>query len=128
VSLSAEVAGFAYLEPKRHVPHITDLDGAEAATFGPVLARCTAALKDATGADVVYIYVFGDGIPHLHLHLAPHRKGDGLNDQMIRGEIVEEKLPSGITRFVSKQFPPLNRDHLGDIAQRVRRILGSGPR
>ena len=128
VSLAAEISGFAYLEPKRHVPHITDLDGEEAATFGPVLARCAAALKEATGTDVVYIYVFGDGIPHLHVHLAPHRKGDGLNDQMIRGEIAEEKLPSGMTRFVSKQFPPLGRDHLSDVAQRVRRILRPGPR
>ena len=43
VSLAAEVPGFAYLEPKRHVPYVTDLDGAEAATFGAVLARCTRA-------------------------------------------------------------------------------------
>ena len=42
--------------------------------------------------EVVYVYIFGDGVPHLHLHLAPHRPGDALNDQMIRGEIVEEKL------------------------------------
>jgi hypothetical protein len=41
VSLAAEVPGFAYLEPKRHVPHITDLDGPEAQSFGEVLARTT---------------------------------------------------------------------------------------
>ena len=35
VSLSSEVAGFAYLEPKRHISHIHDLDGDEANTFGP---------------------------------------------------------------------------------------------
>jgi hypothetical protein len=37
-SLVAEVPGFCYLEPLRHVPHITDLEGREAATFGPVPA------------------------------------------------------------------------------------------
>ena len=37
--------GFSYLEPKRHIPHLTDLDGEEAATFGPVLARCARALN-----------------------------------------------------------------------------------
>jgi diadenosine tetraphosphate (Ap4A) HIT family hydrolase len=120
VSLAAEVPGFAYLEPKRHVPYITDLNGAEAASFGSVLARCTRTLREATGAEVVYIYVFGDGIPHLHVHLAPHRKGDALNDQMIRGEIVEEKLPSGATQFYSKEFPALPRDELLAIAERVR--------
>jgi len=128
VSLAAEVSGFSYLEPKRHVPHITDLDGREAATLGSVLARCANALKDTTGADVVYIYVFGDGVPHLHVHLAPHRKGDALNDQMIRGEFVEEKLPSGVTRYLSEKFPPLNRDHLIDVAQRVRQKLNPGPK
>jgi diadenosine tetraphosphate (Ap4A) HIT family hydrolase len=123
VSLAAEVPGFAYLEPKRHVPYITDLDGAEAASFGPALGRCTRTLREVTGADVVYVYIFGDGIPHLHVHLAPHRKGDALNDQMIRGEIVEEKLPSGATSFFSKEFPALAREQLLAVAERVRQRL-----
>ncbi len=123
VSLAAEVPGFAYLEPKRHVPYVTDLDGAEAATFGAALARCTRALREATGADVVYVYIFGGGIPHLHVHLAPHRKDDALNDQMIRGEIVEEKLPSGFTNFYSKEFPALPREQLLAVAETIRQHL-----
>lgn len=123
VSLSAEVAGFAYLEPKRHVPYVTDLDGAEAASFGPVLARCSRILREVTGAEVVYVYIFGDGVPHLHVHLAPHRKGDALNDQLIRGEIVEEKQPSGVTLFFSKDFPPLPRDELERVAEQVRQRM-----
>lgn len=125
ISIAAEVPGFAYLEPKRHIPHITDLDGAEAATFGPVLARCTRTLREVTGAEVVYVYIFGDGIPHLHVHLAPHRAGDALNDQMIRGELTEEKLPSGGTRFTSTEFPPLPRAALEAIAERVRRRMSA---
>ena len=112
--------GFAYLEPKRHIAYVTDLDGEEARSFGAVLAASTRALKDATGADIVYAYIFGDGVPHLHVHLAPHRAGDALNDQMIRGEIVEEKLPSGMTRIISRDFPPVSREHLLAIAARVR--------
>jgi len=126
VSLSAEVAGFAYLEPKRHISHIHALDGDEASTFGPALAKCTKALKDATQAEVVYSYIFGDGVPHLHVHLAPHRAGDALSDQMIRGEIVEEKLPTGITRFYSEMFPALPRDTLARMAESVREILLRG--
>lgn len=127
VSLAAEVPGFAYLEPKRHIPSLADLDGAEAASFGPVIAKVTAALKTATGAGHIYVYVFGDGVPHLHLHLAPHRPGDALNDQMIRGDIVSEKLPSGIERFFSRQFPPLPRDELADVARRVSDCLKVPP-
>ncbi|NJM92345.1 MAG: hypothetical protein HC861_06715 [Rhodospirillaceae bacterium] len=125
VSVSSEVAGFAYLEPKRHIRTITELDGPEAATFGPALARSTAALKDATGAVVVYVYIFGDGVPHLHLHLAPHRPGDALSDQMIRGELVEEKLPNGMTRFSSSTFPPLPREQLTQIADQVRHKMSA---
>lgn len=123
VSLNSEVAGFAYLEPKRHIRHITELDGPEAATFGPAMARSTQELKEATGAELVYVYIFGGGIPHLHVHLAPHRSGDGLNDQMIRGEIVEEKLPNGMTRFTSSEFPALPRAQLERIADEVRHRL-----
>ena len=78
------------------------------------------ALKSATGADVVYVYIFGDGVPHLHVHLAPHRDGDALNDQMIRGQIVEEKMPNGMTHFYSSEFPPLPRGALEEVANRVK--------
>src|ERR671929_1137527 len=61
-SLDAEVLAFSYLEPKRHIPHITDLDGEEARTLGEIMARVTRALRDETGAELVYVYVFGGSI------------------------------------------------------------------
>jgi diadenosine tetraphosphate (Ap4A) HIT family hydrolase len=122
-----EVVGFSYLEPKRHVPHITDLEGEEARTLGPVLAKVTRALRVATDAELVYIYVFGGGIPHLHLHLGPHRKGDALNERLIRGEVTETHLPSGATSFVSKEFPPLPVGVHTRALERLHQLLaGSG--
>jgi diadenosine tetraphosphate (Ap4A) HIT family hydrolase len=126
ISLESEVPGFAYLEPHRHIPFITDLDGPEAASLGPVLARTTSVLQAQTNAELVYIYVFGAGIPHLHFHLAPHRAGDALNTQLIRGEVVEERLPSGAGRITSKEFPPLPEAELRAAANRVREMLASG--
>ena len=119
-SLEAEVPGFSYLIPKRHVPSIADLGEEEARTFGEVLAKVTAVLRDATGSELVYVYVFGGGIPHLHVHLAPHSTGDALNESMIRGELVEEHLPNGLTRLVSAEFPPLPRVELRATAERIR--------
>ena len=92
---------------------------------GQVMAKATAGLKKATGSELVYVYVFGGGIPHLHLHLAPHHVGDALNTKMIRGEVVEEKLPSGATAIVSKDFPAIPEVELMDVAGRLRAILGS---
>ena len=120
VSLSSEVPGFAYLEPKRHIAFITDLDGEEAQSFGAVLAASSQALKEVTGTAIVYVYIFGDGVPHLHVHLAPHNAGDALSNQMIRGDVQEEKLPSGMTRITSRAFPSLPREQLMGIATRVR--------
>ena len=76
--LQGPILGFAHLEPRRHIPFITDLDGDEAKTLGPVLASATRILRDAAGAEKTYVYVFGDRAPHLHFNLAPHRDGDAL--------------------------------------------------
>lgn len=123
MALSSEVLGFAYLEPRRHIKSIADLEGREAQTFGVVMSRCCAALKEATGAEIVYVYIFGDGVPHLHVHLAPHMEGDGLNDQIIKGELIEETLSNGMTTFSSATYPPLPRVRLEAVADNVTKLL-----
>jgi diadenosine tetraphosphate (Ap4A) HIT family hydrolase len=119
--------GFGYLEPKRHVPHITDLDGDEAATFGSVVARVASALKEAAGAELVYVYVFGGGIPHLHVHLGPHREGDPLSSAIIRGEFTYEPMPSGAQRVVSRDFAELATDEIATVIERARILLSGTP-
>lgn len=125
LSMSTEgyTAGFSYLEPLRHIPHIEDLDGDEALTFGPTLARVCTALKAATDAERVWIYVFGGGIPHLHAHLAPHREGDALNSAIIRGEVIDVPLPSGAHNLVSTEFPEVPGDEIRATLQRTRELL-----
>jgi diadenosine tetraphosphate (Ap4A) HIT family hydrolase len=119
-------SGFGYLEPRRHVPYITDLDGDEAATFGQTIALVTSALKEASGAELVYVYVFGGGIPHLHVHLGPHRDGDALSDSIIRGEISYEPIPGGAQRIVSRDFEVLDAGQIADVTERARSILAQG--
>lgn len=86
------VAGFAHLEPHRHIPHTTDLDGSEATAFGSVLARVSAALRAAPGANPTYAYVFGEQVPTCtSIHLAPHLEGDALvgGPGLVRADAVE---------------------------------------
>ena len=108
MSLYSEVPGFSYLEPKRHIPHVTDLDGEEARTLGVVLARSARALQQDTHADLVFIYVLGGRIPHVHFHLAPHSKGDPLNAQIL-----------------SRTAPLVPETDLRALASRVRRSLAT---
>jgi diadenosine tetraphosphate (Ap4A) HIT family hydrolase len=125
VSLEAEVPGFAYLEPKRHIPTLVGLPGDEARTFGGVLARTSAILREVTAAEIVYVYVFGDHVPHLHVHLAPHTAGDALNSQMISGNLVSEQLAGGPTRIVSREFPPLPVEMLKQVAVKIAERLST---
>jgi diadenosine tetraphosphate (Ap4A) HIT family hydrolase len=77
-SVIAPIVGFSYLEPRRHIPFITDLDGAEALSFGATLARVTRLIREITGADIVYALLFGEHVPHLHVNIVPHRSGDAV--------------------------------------------------
>lgn len=80
------IKGFCYLEPKRHIRYITELDGQEADEFGSIMATLTSAIKNATKSKLVYVYIYGDHIPHLHVHLAPHNDGDNFVDDVIKSD------------------------------------------
>jgi diadenosine tetraphosphate (Ap4A) HIT family hydrolase len=90
-SVVAPLLGFSYLEPRRHIPFITDLAGPEAATLGPTLAWVTRQLRVLTHADVVYALMFGDHRPHLHVNLVPHRAGDAVTGG---ADLVDPSAPA----------------------------------
>jgi diadenosine tetraphosphate (Ap4A) HIT family hydrolase len=115
--------GFGYLEPIRHIPYLADLDGPEAATFGPAVAHASAALREASGAPLVYAYVFGGGIPHLHVHLVANAPAGVLNTNIITGEVAERKLPSGASELISRDHPDLPEAEVAAINQRVRELM-----
>jgi diadenosine tetraphosphate (Ap4A) HIT family hydrolase len=127
LSMSRHTAtrGFAYLEPIRHIPFLADLDGPEAATFGPAIAGASAALREASGARLVYAYVFGGGIPHLHVHLAPNEPEGVLNTAVIMGEVEERKLPSGASEIISKDHPDLPDETVAAVIERTRELMAS---
>ena len=126
MSRHGSTLGFAYLEPIRHIPYLADLDGSEAASFGAAIARASTVLREATGARLVYAYVFGGGIPHLHVHLAPNTPEGVLNTALIEGRIEERKLPSGATDIVSLDHPELPESKVTEVIERVRHALAGG--
>ncbi|HEX9634478.1 MAG TPA: hypothetical protein VGB34_03215 [Candidatus Limnocylindria bacterium] len=115
--------GFGYVEPIRHIPYLADLDGEEAATFGPVIARTSAVLREASGARLVYAFVYGGGVPHLHVHLAPNVPDGVLSTMLINGEVETRRLPSGATEIISKDHPDLPDEQLGAVIERARELL-----
>ncbi|HEY8180183.1 MAG TPA: hypothetical protein VIH33_07250 [Candidatus Limnocylindria bacterium] len=123
MAVRGEILGFAYLEPLRHIPYLADLDGPEAATFGPAVARASAAMREATGAPLVYAYVFGGGIPHLHIHLASNRPDGVLNTAIITGDVEERRLPSGASELISLTHPAVPEAEVAAVIERVRELM-----
>lgn len=72
---STAYLGQLLVEPLRHAPGLGDLTDAEARAVGLWCARASRALRDVSGAEHVYAAVFGDGVPHLHVHLLPRFPG-----------------------------------------------------
>ncbi|NNC42422.1 MAG: hypothetical protein HKO03_04175 [Acidimicrobiia bacterium] len=107
-SLIAPISGFSYVEPKRHIPYITDLDGIEATTLGTVLSSTSRVIKTITGAEFVFVNVFGQRIAHLHFNLAPHVSGGPLR---------------GGAGMLDASAPPLPADDLRRVAEEIGREL-----
>ena len=67
--------GYLMVEPKRHAPALGDLTDEEAAAIGRTINRIARLQREALGAEHVYSFVYGDTVPHLHVHLAPRYPG-----------------------------------------------------
>ena len=63
--------GWFVVEPKRHAAGLGLLTDDEAGALGLLLNRIARILRDELGAVHVYAFVFGDAVPHLHVHVAP---------------------------------------------------------
>jgi diadenosine tetraphosphate (Ap4A) HIT family hydrolase len=61
--------GHVFVETKRHVPELAELTEEEAQAVGLWVSRLARALVHTEGAEHVYSFVIGDGVPHLHVHV-----------------------------------------------------------
>ena len=59
---------------RRHAIGSAALNDAEQGSLGPLLARLTAAITLATGAEKVYVVAFGEAFPHWHFLLMARGK------------------------------------------------------
>ena len=107
--LPSPLAGWTFLCSVRHVQGAADLDDAEAAELGTALRTVSRAVRDLSGCDRVYAIAFGQGAPHLHVHLVPRFDADDatrawnvadLYRAVERGERPAAE-PAAVGRFVA---------------------------
>ena len=73
--------GHVLLVPRRHVDTLLDLPADLHATLLGATQRLAAALVEALGAQGTFVAVnnvVSQSVPHLHVHVVPRTKGDGL--------------------------------------------------
>jgi len=69
--LPSPLVGWTFLCAVRHVQGPADFTDAEADGFGRAMRAVSSAVRSITGCDRVYAIAFGQGAPHLHVHLIP---------------------------------------------------------
>ena len=73
--------GHVLLVPREHVPTLPDLPAALRDPFLAAGQRLAKAMVDALGAQGSFVAMnntVSQSVPHLHLHVVPRTKGDGL--------------------------------------------------
>ena len=73
--------GHTLLVPKQHVRLLSDLPADLVPAFFGMAQRLERAVEDGLGAEgsmILINNVISQSVPHLHLHVIPRTKGDGL--------------------------------------------------
>jgi len=65
------VEGWLIVEPRRHIEHMSEMNEAESAALGLLLAKAERLIKEKLGAEHVYLQRINDKVAHLHFHLIP---------------------------------------------------------
>ena len=102
--------GHTLLVPKLHVRLLSDLPADQVPEFFITAQRLERAVEDGLGADgsmILINNVVSQSVPHLHLHVIPRNKRDGLRfwlgprqayDNAAQAEAYADKIRSALPR------------------------------
>jgi histidine triad (HIT) family protein len=92
------MAGHVLVVPRIHYAALEDLVSSEVGPFFLVVQRLARAVEQAMNAEGSFVALnirISQSVPHLHVHVVPRRKGDGLfgrNFQWIRRPYPSEQV------------------------------------
>jgi histidine triad (HIT) family protein len=109
--------GHTLVIPRRHVATLAELDGPTAAAMWDAGRRIAAALRPALGAHGAFLALndeVSQSVPHVHLHVVPRRRRDGLRGffwpRRRYGDGEAADTAARIARALASQYTPVSPD------------------
>jgi histidine triad (HIT) family protein len=102
--------GHTLVVPRAHVVTLTDLPGPLVGPFFSEVQRVARAVVDALGADGSFVAmnnVVSQAVAHLHVHVVPRRRKDGLRGFFWpRQKYDDEAEAAGYAAAIAAALPP----------------------
>jgi histidine triad (HIT) family protein len=73
--------GHVLVIPRPHIPTLSDLPASSLSDYFGLVQRISAAVETALAADGTFVAInnkISQSVPHLHTHVVPRRRKDGL--------------------------------------------------
>ena len=95
--------GWFVVAPARHVEQIEELGPAEQTALGPLLAEVAAALRRETPCEKVYVSVFAEVLPHLHVHVIARPPALPAKERGPLLFLAEERVPGAEVEALARR-------------------------
>jgi histidine triad (HIT) family protein len=120
--VAEEPAGVAFLDirpvfkghtlvvPRAHIATLADLPAADLGTYFEFVQRISVAVQEGLGAQGTFVAInntVSQSVPHLHTHVVPRTKGDGLRGFFWpRTKYASDEEAESFAADVRKALPP----------------------
>jgi diadenosine tetraphosphate (Ap4A) HIT family hydrolase len=111
----APLAGWLLLDARRHLPGPLEFNDREALAWGPAVRHASQLVQRITGCERVYAIAFGEGAPHLHLHLIPRHVSDPLT--------AAWSVADHYRAVAAGERPPVDPRRLEELVARGRQLV-----
>jgi histidine triad (HIT) family protein len=105
--------GHVLVVPRAHVETLMELGEGEVGPLFELARRLSRAVEEAVGADGIFVAInnrVSQSVPHLHVHVVPRRKKDGLRGffwpRVPYGEGEMPRVAAAIRACVNAPTPP----------------------
>jgi len=103
-------SGHVLAVPRTHYQTLVDLPAALVEPLFAAVRRLAAAVQSATGADgtlIVANNIVSQSVPHLHVHVVPRRRRDGLRGFMWpRGRYPDDAVMAATAAAIRRALAP----------------------